>query len=144
VLVTDLAGNRSSMTVDAFPRRCRLAVDADPVVDSDLVALLDPFGLDGWFARRPALAKCAAAGRGARAVAHELWRIAETPPPTRADLALAGLRDLDFLLCALEHQGQLEGRASGRWRGIPDLEAMLLTLGQCADHIPRGCNHVRL
>ena len=92
---------------------------------------LDPFGLDAYFTGSPLRERTEASvvaqlNDCVRRAAAEGW----TPA-----LALAALRDLGFLACAVER------RRPGVMSACPGLEALLIDLGRACGHVPRDDNY---
>lgn len=101
----------------------------DIVAVCDTAQDADPLGLDSFFQQREAVVKrrlddlLGALTTVARESGGQALTVAE---------ALAALRDVDFLLCAVE---LIEPLA---YKRVPRLETLLEELGSTAGHIPRG------
>lgn len=101
----------------------------DIVAMCDTAQDADPLGLDSFFRRRGAV------------VEHRLDELMDALTTVAREAggqaltsaeALAALRDLDFLLCAVELAEPLG------YKRVPGLETLLQELGSTAGHIPRG------
>ncbi len=97
------------------------------------VQALDPFGLDRFLHVLPVLTE---EGR-LDPILVMLTRAVHRADPEllrQPEAALAGLRDLDFLISSAHRI------AAGSYKRVVGLEALLDDLGRWADHAPRGCN----
>ena len=101
----------------------------DIVAMCDTAQDADPLGLDSFFRRRGAVVERRL--DDLLGVLTTVAREADGQALTPAE-ALAALRDIDFLLCAVELAEPLA------YKRVPRLEPLLQELGSTAGHIPRG------
>jgi Domain of unknown function (DUF1864) len=99
----------------------------------EAVRALDPFGLDRFLEVLPVLTE----ERRLEPVLVVLTRAvhaADAAVLRRPEVAIAALRDLDFLINSAHRV------SPGSYKRVPGLEPLLDDLGRWADHAPRGCN----
>jgi Domain of unknown function (DUF1864) len=99
----------------------------------EAVRALDPFGLDPFLEVLPVLTE----ERRLEPILVMLTRAvhgADAAVLRRPEVAIAALRDLDFLINSAHRV------SAGSYKRVPGLESLLDHLGRWADHVPRGCN----
>lgn len=92
---------------------------------------LDPLRLDEFYGGKPLARRSLPS---VMAALHKATRLACGIRALNGATALAILRDLDPLVCAVE------ARTPGAWQRVDGLEEVLMKCGRVADHIPRGDN----
>ena len=99
----------------------------------EAVQALDPLGLDRFLKVLPVVTEEGRLDPILVMLTRAVHR-ADAELLRQPEAALAGLRDLDFLI------GSAHRIAAGSYKRVVGLEAFLDDLGRWADHAPRGCN----